>query len=92
MGDLKVIVHDTADGIGLDEIAADNLGDHENGAENSQPWGVKPLFDVIHRAAYVGAVFVLFAIHQTQDNFTVLGCHAHESGNPHPENCPQAAG
>ena len=88
----EALIHHAADGVGLDEVAADDLGNHEQRAQHRQPGGVQALFDVIHGAAHPLALLVAFTIQKAQHDLAVFGGHAHEGGHPHPEDGAQAAG
>ena len=49
------------------------------------------VFDVVHRAAVIDALFILHAILHRQDDLGILGDHAEEGRNPHPEHGTGAA-
>lgn len=92
MGDTKVFHHNAANGVGLDEVAADNLEHHKAGAEHRHPFGVEAVLDVVHRAAYILALFVLLAVEHTQNDLAVLGGHPQQGHHPHPEDGPHSPG
>ena len=91
-GHAKALAHDTADGVGLDEVAADDLDHDKQRAEYRQPGGMQPLFDVIHGTAHPSALLVALPIQQAQHDLTVFGGHPYKGGHPHPEDGTQPPG
>ena len=55
------------------------------------PFFAETIFDVVHGAAHIVALCVLFAEVDSQGNFSKLGTHTAQCGNPHPENCSRSA-
>ena len=91
IGNAKILLHDAAYGVGLDEVASDNLGYHEEGAQHSQPGRVQSLFYVVHGTAHVISLFILFTVQHTQYDLAVFGSHSHKGSHPHPEDSSHAA-
>ena len=83
-----------------DLTALGNVADTEGGKaaqqteDNCQPLPFFPdsVFNIVHRAAVVDAVLILDAVLHGKDDFGVLGHHAEEGSNPHPEHRASAAG
>ena len=83
-----------------DLVALGDIADAERGkaAQKAEDDG-KPfpaladsVFNIVHRAAVVGAVFILHAVLHGQKDLGILGDHAEEGGYPHPEDRARAAG
>lgn len=89
---MKMILHDTADRVRLDEITADDLDDHEDGTEGREDRGVEAVPNVVHRTSCVVSIFILHAVEKTEDDFAVFRGHTDESRHPHPEDRAETAG
>ena len=89
---MKMILHDTADRVRLDEITADDLDDHEDSTERREHRGVEAVPDVVHRTSCVVPILILHTIEKTENDFAVFRRHADEGRHPHPENRAEASG
>ena len=85
-----------ADGVGLHHVAHEAAGkDDGNGEEHGQSLTEGALeggADVVGRAAHGFAVFVGFLILKGEHGFGIVGGHAEEGAEPHPEDSAGAAG
>lgn len=79
-------LHRAGDLGGLGNVADAEAGDTaQQGEEDGQPLLACALLNVVHGAAVVGALLVYLTVFHGQHDLSVLGHHAKEGGNPHPE-------
>ncbi len=71
--------------VGLDAAHAQGGQQTENGGDDSQPFPLETVGDVVEGTTGEVAVLVLFAIEKAQDVFGIVGDHTEKGGNPHPE-------
>ena len=82
------------DGVDLGHVTNTEGCQHsEECKQAAEPFPVfaKALADVVHRTAYPVALIVALAEMDSQSNFSKLGAHSEQCGNPHPEYSAGAA-
>ena len=83
------------DGVDLGHVADAEGGDEtehtEDGGEPA-PTLAEAVLDVVHRAADPVALLVAFTVLHGEQNLGILGDHAEQGGDPHPEHGAGAAG
>ena len=99
-GNAKDCVHVAGDGVDLGHVADAKGGQEaEDGEQNGQDLanalaallGAQAVLEVVHGAAGPLVVLVLAAVVDTQDVLGVVGHHAEEGNEPHPEHGAGAA-
>ena len=93
-GDAEEIAQSTGDLTALGDVADAEGGKAAQEAEDNRhpaPVLADAVFDVVHRAAVVDAIFVLDAVLHGQNDLGILGDHAEEGCHPHPEDRAGAA-
>ena len=93
-GNMKEIAQRARDLTALGDVADAEGGEAAQQAEDDRhpfPALADAVFDVVHRAAVIDAVFVLHTVLHGQHDLGILGDHAEEGRNPHPEHRAGAA-
>ncbi len=97
MRETEGLVQGVRHGLRLNPVADPERGDGREERERdrqptSQPRSPETVFEVVHRTAGLLAARVGLAIAHPQDGLGVLGRHADQPGDPHPEESPRTAG